>query len=110
LAKSLPAIDPAVVVIGSVPPGGVSHVRYLCKRLRPRFPGRRLIVGRWGGEADVAEEIERLQTAGADEVTASLAETHRNVAGWFPVVAPDAVAGPPAAEPRAEKAAPVLQT
>jgi predicted PurR-regulated permease PerM len=115
LAKSLPAIDPAVVVIGSVPPGGVSHVRYLCKRLRPRFPGRRLIVGRWGGELDPSDYVARLRTAGADEVTTSLAETHRNVAAWFPVVAPCGTGDPPGeTASRAERSPPatelVLQT
>jgi predicted PurR-regulated permease PerM len=88
LADSLPAIDPAVVVIGSVPPGGVSHVRYLCKRLRPRFPSGRLIVGRWGGNDDPAGEPDKFRSVGADEVTTSLADTHRNVSAWFPVVAP----------------------
>jgi hypothetical protein len=59
----------------------------LCKRLRPRFPDGRLIVGRWGGIDDPAGEVDKFRSVGADEVTTSLADTHRNVSAWFPVVA-----------------------
>ena len=30
--------EPAVVCIGALPPGGLAHTRYLCKRLRARLP------------------------------------------------------------------------
>src|SRR5262249_26437827 len=39
---------PAAVCIASLPPGGVSHARYLCKRLRGHFPELKILVGRWG--------------------------------------------------------------
>src|SRR5206468_1131788 len=39
---------PAVICVGALPPGGVAHTRYLCKRLRARFPGVKIVVGRWG--------------------------------------------------------------
>src|SRR5947209_302675 len=29
---------PAVVCIGALPPGGLAHTRFLCKRLRARLP------------------------------------------------------------------------
>jgi hypothetical protein len=37
-----------VVCIASTPPGGLAHTRYLCKRLRSRFPDLKIVVGRWG--------------------------------------------------------------
>jgi predicted PurR-regulated permease PerM len=39
---------PALVCIAAIPPGGLAHTRYLCKRLRSRFPDLRILVGRWG--------------------------------------------------------------
>jgi predicted PurR-regulated permease PerM len=38
---------PALVCIAAMPPGGLAHVRYLCKRLRNRFPELKIVVGRW---------------------------------------------------------------
>ena len=38
---------PAAVCIAAVPPGGLAHTRYLCKRLRSRFPELKILVGRW---------------------------------------------------------------
>ena len=57
---------PGVVVVGALGPGGLTHVRYLVKRLRGRFPDLRLVVGRWGvagadtpsGAATVAPGVE----------------------------------------------------
>ncbi|HZT82092.1 MAG TPA: AI-2E family transporter, partial [Gemmataceae bacterium] len=40
---------PAAVCIAALPPGGLTHTRYLCKRLRAHFPGLKVLVGRWGG-------------------------------------------------------------
>ncbi len=39
---------PAAVCIAATPPGGLAHTRYLCKRLRSRFPELKVVVGRWG--------------------------------------------------------------
>jgi hypothetical protein len=33
---------PAIVCIGSLPPGGLAHTRYLCKRLSTGFPDLRV--------------------------------------------------------------------
>src|SRR5208337_2322282 len=37
--------EPALVCIGALPPGGLAHTRYLCKRIRRRFPKIKIIVG-----------------------------------------------------------------
>ena len=39
---------PALVCIGALPPGGLAHTRYLCKKLRARFLKVKIVVGRWG--------------------------------------------------------------
>ena len=66
---------PAAVVIGSLPPGGLAHVRYLCKRIRQRARDLKIVVGRWG-ENKRNEKVEaRLLAAGADQVGWSLRDS-----------------------------------
>jgi DNA-binding NarL/FixJ family response regulator len=65
---------PTVVVIGAVAPEGLAQARYLCKRLRARFPDLKVIVGRWGemaGDGDRASLLE----AGADAVASTFAHS-----------------------------------
>jgi predicted PurR-regulated permease PerM len=63
---------PAVVCIGSLPPGGLSQARYLCKRIRQQVPGVKIVIGRWG-DSEKAERMEkRLREAGADQLATTL--------------------------------------
>jgi predicted PurR-regulated permease PerM len=64
-----------LLLLGVLGPGGVSAARSLCRRLRTRHPHARLLVGRWGVGVPGAEERQRLEEAGADEVSATLHET-----------------------------------
>ena len=74
---------PAVVIIGSVPPGGLAHTRALCKRIHQRFTAVKIIVGRWAAsDEDSATFSQPLRDAGADEVTVSLEETRGSICGW----------------------------
>ena len=63
----------AVVCIASVPPGGLTRVRYLCKRLRSQFPELTIVVGCWGlsGE-EAAKLVEQLRAAGASHVATTM--------------------------------------
>ena len=77
---------PAIFCIASLPPGGMSHTRYLCKRLRGQLPDLKIVVGRWGQKAG-AEEIEGvLHEAGADLVATTLLETRDQMTAWLPVL------------------------
>ncbi len=67
--------SPEVVCIGLVPPGGFAQTRYLCKRLRARFPTLPIVVGCWGGPKDEAEHLARLQLD-------SIAHTSATLLGW----------------------------
>jgi predicted PurR-regulated permease PerM len=78
--------EPAVICIGALPPGGLAHTRYLCKRLRARLPSARIVVGRWGLKGNVEENQEQLREAGADEVETSLLETRNHLRAWLPVL------------------------
>ncbi len=67
---------PAILCIVSVPPGGLAHTKYLCKRVRARFPQLRIVVGRYSLLPEgVAKNREQLAAAGANAVSITLAET-----------------------------------
>jgi predicted PurR-regulated permease PerM len=65
---------PDVVCITSLPPGGLSHVRYLCKRLQTRPDGARILVLRAGVKAEERETALTLKEDGATAVVFTLAE------------------------------------
>ena len=79
--------EPAVVCIGALPPGGLAHTRYLCKRLRARLPEAKIVVGRWGLKDNVEQNQEQLREAGADQVETTLLETRTHLSTWLPVLA-----------------------
>jgi predicted PurR-regulated permease PerM len=71
--------QPAVVLIAAVPPGGLTHTRYLCKRLRSRFPQIRIVVGRWGA-TDLETQRQSLNAAGADYLGTTFEKTAAQLA------------------------------
>jgi predicted PurR-regulated permease PerM len=75
LATRIVTDPPAFLCIASLPPGGLGHARYLCKRLRAASPEIQIIVGRWGRQRKSRIDRERLQEAGANFVTTTLQET-----------------------------------
>jgi predicted PurR-regulated permease PerM len=81
--------QPAVVCIGSLPPGGRAHTRYLCKRLRRRFPRIRILVGRWDPHGSREESQASLEAAGADHVATSLHAAIEQLQSWRPVFLSD---------------------
>ena len=78
---------PALVCIGALPPGGLAHTRYLCKKLRARFPEVKIVVGRWGLTGDVEANREQLQDAGADLTATTLLETRSQLTSLLPILA-----------------------
>jgi hypothetical protein len=71
---------PALICIGSVAPGGLSHTRHLCKRLRARCPDLHVVVGRFGLHDESADERQQLVEGGADHVAPTIRELGRHVA------------------------------
>jgi hypothetical protein len=71
---------PALVCIGSVAPGGVSHIRHLCKRLRARCPDLNLVVGRFGLHDESADEQQQLVEGGAGHIAPTMRDLARHVA------------------------------
>ena len=64
---------PDLVCISAMPPAAVLHARYLCKRLRNRFPELPILVGLWDAQGDLQKSRDRLTSIGANEVVASAA-------------------------------------
>lgn len=78
LVEQIAAFDPEVVVIATLPPGGLTHARYLVTRVRQRFPDVKVLVGRWGAEDALSNSrSETLKLT--DGVDRTLAETRKRM-------------------------------
>lgn len=77
---------PALVCIGALRPGGLAHTRYLCKKLRARFPKVKIVVGRWGLTGNVETNREQLQDAGADLMGTTVLETRSQLNSLLPIL------------------------
>jgi predicted PurR-regulated permease PerM len=64
--------SPALVIVVSLPPGGLAQARYLSKRLRARFADLPILVGRWGLTENQEEVRKRLLASGATDVSFTL--------------------------------------
>lgn len=78
--------DPAILCVSSLPPGGLSHTRYLCKRLRRQFPDLHIVVGRWGSGEDANEIQSELESAGVSHVASSVLGARQFLSSWHPVL------------------------
>ena len=70
---------PTLVCIGLVPPGGFAQTRYLCKRLRARFPTLPIVVGCWSGTTDEVENLVRLRLDSLTQVGTILTKTRQQI-------------------------------
>jgi hypothetical protein len=68
--------SPSVIFIATVSPGGLAQTRYLCKRLRARFPNLKIAVGQWGMGS---EDRNSILLAGADRVGTTMIETREQM-------------------------------
>jgi hypothetical protein len=88
----VPEMNPALVCVVSIRPGDLAPARYLCKRLRTRFPEVKIVVGRWGAK-DQGEQ-EQLLAAGADAVGATLRETRDQISEFARLAVATPVSSP----------------
>jgi hypothetical protein len=71
--------SPELVVVSHLPPEGLTLARYLVRRLRARFAGLPIVVGRWGEAGGAASAAERLVGIGATHVVFTLAEARDRI-------------------------------
>jgi len=79
-----------VAIVVALPPGGLTHTRYLCKRLRAQAADLKVVVGRWAAPEDDSAGWSQLKSSGADEVATSLAATKAYLLGWRTVLVAEA--------------------
>ena len=70
---------PSVILVATLPPGGISHTRYLMTRLRQRFGSVRLIIGRWGCVEGIREDATAEAFANVEGVDYAVAETRKRL-------------------------------
>jgi predicted PurR-regulated permease PerM len=63
-----------VVCISVVPPTNLRRARYLCKKLRSRFPAMKLVIGFWGGPQNVVLARESLAECKPDGIACNFEE------------------------------------
>ena len=94
LIARVAAEQPALICLASLPPGGLAHTRYLCKRLRTHFPEVRILVGRWGLRGNVEHNHTQLREAGANEMATTVLETRTQFHALLPVLVTDVPPAP----------------
>jgi hypothetical protein len=72
--------QPAVVCVSALPPLAATHARYLSKRLRPKFPTLKIVVGLWQTKGVSKKAETRLLETGIDQVVTTLAEATEQLA------------------------------
>ena len=71
---------PAVVCVSALPPLAATHARYLCMRLRPKFPALKIVVGLWQPTGKTTKAQARLAETGIDQFVTTLAEAAQYLA------------------------------
>jgi hypothetical protein len=75
------------VCISAVPPSAAANAAYICKRLRRRLPGHKIVVALWHANVNLATIRDRLLHAGADEIVTTLPEAMERIRLIAPVAA-----------------------
>ena len=86
--------DVNAVCISVVSPSTVIHARYLCVKLRARFPQLKIIIGLWGTTQGLTDAARRLRDSGADEVVTTLADAVVQLAKHAPTLADQMMPAP----------------
>jgi len=63
---------PSVIVVSALPPLAATHARYLCKRLRPKFPEIKIVVGLWETLGTAKKAQAKLVETGINQVVTTL--------------------------------------
>jgi hypothetical protein len=78
LAERVEGVSPAMIILSHLPPEALAQARYQVRRLRSRFPGLAIVVGRWGETGSDAAS-EGLSGVGATHVAFTLADARDQI-------------------------------
>jgi hypothetical protein len=78
LADRVAANSPPMIVLSHLPPEALAQARYQVRRLRARFAGLPILVGRWG-EASSDEASHGVSGVGATHVAFTLADARDQI-------------------------------
>jgi predicted PurR-regulated permease PerM len=78
LADRVSAMSPEMVILSHLPPEALAQARYQVRRLRARFAGLAILVGRWG-EAGSEAASEGLSGVGPTHVAFTLADARDQI-------------------------------
>jgi hypothetical protein len=78
LAERVEEASPAMVILSHLPPEALAQARYQVRRLRSRFTGLAIVVGRWGETGSDAAS-EGLTGVGATHVAFTLADARDQI-------------------------------
>jgi hypothetical protein len=88
IEESIEHNPPALLLVAIVAPGGLVQARYLCRRLRRRFPQLKIVVAYFGRVRSFDKLLVRLRSAGASYVTTSLGQARSQIKALLPAPAP----------------------
>ena len=77
--------SPDVIILATLPPGGLSHSRYLLGRLRSTCPDTKVLIGRWGVDPTAAG-MDKEETLGTDNVDRTLSATRKRLEGMHAIL------------------------
>ena len=87
IVEQVAASASKAVCISAVPPSAAANAAYLCKRLRLRCPGRKIVVALWHANTNLPAIEARLRAAGADEIVTRLPEAMERIRLIAPLAA-----------------------
>ena len=85
-------VDAACISV--VSPSTVIQARYLCVKLRARFPQLKIVIGLWGTTQKVTDAARRLRDSGADEVVTTLEDAVVQLAKRAPTLVEQVMPAP----------------
>lgn len=88
----------ALLFIAVIPPGGLPQCRYLCRRVRRKFPDLPIVVGYFGKVRAFDQLLVKLRAAGASYVNTSIAQARGQIVSLLPAGAQRAGAPPAQAD------------
>ena len=85
-------VDAACISV--VSPSTVIQARYLCVKLRARFPQLKIVIGLWSTTQGLADAARRLRDSGADELVTTLGDAVVMLAKHSPTLAEQMMPAP----------------